>query len=608
MIASALSAGGCGGSHASSGFTADGGVGGDDATTADGGTGDDGPSLQGDSGPTCAQTTCSGDLHQVLCNGMVVQTCGADQGCAMGQCVAACDAAKANQSTVGCDYYTIDPDAYSADDGDCFAAYIANTWGSDVHITVDFGGKPLAPTFMYVPSGSGQSITYTPLSNGALPSGQVAIVFLANTTSAPVQCPKGVAAAYTAADAAQHGTGIGQSFHITTDRPVVAYDIYPYGGGDSAITAATLLVPTSAWDTNYVAADAYTGMSGAFEPWIAVVAQQDNTQITISPTASLIAGGTVQGTPAGMPHTWTINHGQVLQFTQSDGSEVNGSPIQSNAPVAVFGGITCMDVPTGSSACDAGHQQLVPVKALGHEYVYARYRDRYPGTVESPPVRIIGAVDGTMLTYDPAPPAGAPTTLNGRQMVEFTSATPFSVKSQDDKHPFYMAAYMSGCTAAGGSGAYTDCRGDPEFVNVVPPQQYLPSYTFFTDPTYPETELVLVRGKNAQGSFDDVTLDCLTGPVTGWQAVGSGNNYQYARVDLVTGNFQKVGACDNGRHQMQSKSPFGITVWGWGSAATGGQYRQPGGSGFYSQAVSYAYPAGASVQPITTVVVPPVPM
>jgi hypothetical protein len=47
-------------------------------------------------------------------------------------------------------------------------------------------------------------------------------------------------------------------------------------------------------------------------------------------------------------------------------------------------------------------------------------------------------------------------------------------------------------------------------------------------------------------------------------------------------------------------------VWGWGSAATGGNFGFPDG-GFYSQAVSYAYPAGASVQPINTVVVPPVP-
>jgi IgGFc binding protein len=210
------------------------------------------------------------------------------------------------------------------------------------------------------------------------------------------------------------------------------------------------------------------------------------------------------------------------------------------------------------------------------------------------------------LTYDPAPPSGAPTSIASRQMVEFRANTPFVVKSQDDKHPFYVAAYMTGCTEYSGNlGA--DCRGDPEFVNVVAPQQFVSSYTFFTDPTYPETELVVVRQKSHQGTFADVTMDCLGGAVTGWHAVDSGDSYEYARVDVETGNFMNVGMCNNGRHEMKSNTPFGLTVWGWGSMATGGAFRDPMVPGFYSQAVSYAYPAGMRVQPITTVTVAPTP-
>src|SRR5439155_75218 len=66
-------------------------------------------------------------------------------------------------------------------------------------------------------------------------------------------CPTGITPAYTTADAAVHGTGLGKAFHITTSAPVVAYDIYPYGGGTSAVTGAMLLLPRSAWDTNYAA-------------------------------------------------------------------------------------------------------------------------------------------------------------------------------------------------------------------------------------------------------------------------------------------------------------------------------------------------------------------
>jgi hypothetical protein len=233
--------------------------------------------------------------------------------------------------------------------------------------------------------------------------------------------------------------------------------------------------------------------------------------------------------------------------------------------------------------------------------VAVRYRDRFDGQQENPPWRMVGAVPGTVLTYDPAPPAGAPISLKTGQLVSFRSPGPFSVKSQDDKHPFYMSAHMTGCQET--DPTETDCRGDPEFVNVIPPQQYLSSYVFFTDPTYPETNLVLIRTKS-NGAFHDVMLDC-AGVLTGWKPVGNGGAYEYTHTDLVRHNFAPQGMCDNGRHEIHSNGPFGLAVWGWGTAETGGVFGQPGLAGFYSQAVSYAYPAGASIQPINTVVVPP---
>jgi hypothetical protein len=59
--------------------------------------------------------------------------------------------------------------------------------------------------------------------------------------------------------------------------------------------------------------------------------------------------------------------------------------------------------------------------------------------------------------------------------------------------------------------------------------------------------------------------------------VGSSGKYEYARVDLVKGGTPQ-GNCDNGVHKASSDAPFGLTVWGWDTT------------------VSYAYPAGMSVQ------------
>ncbi len=220
----------------------------------------------------------------------------------------------------------------------------------------------------------------------------------------------------------------------------------------------------------------------------------------------------------------------------------------------------------------------MPVKSLGHEYVAARYADRNPGEVESPPWTLVGAVDGTTLTYDPAPPAGAPSMLSGKQVVHFDADAPFSVKSQDDQHPFYLSGHMTG------HEMFSTFLGDAETVNVVPPAQFLDSYLFLTDPTYANTELVFVRALAMDNTFKDVTLDC-AGTLTGWQPVGTGGSYEVTRIDLVKAGAP-VGMCNNGAHTATSTAPFGLTVWGWDNA------------------VSYAYPAGMSTLPINNVVVP----
>lgn len=511
-----------------------------------------------------------------------------------------CKGLKSNtKSSAGCEYYVATPDVILDGAGACFAAFITNTWVEPVSVKVDYGGSTLDVTkFAYIPKGMGKSLTYTPLTTGTIPPGEVAILFLNRkggvfpTFGLNTNCPQGVNPAITDVDTATHGTGLGKAFHIVTSAAVAAYDIFPYGGGQSAMTSATLLLPVTSWDTNYIAVDAY-GAGPMNQPFIQIVGQQDGTKVTIS-ASNDIAGGT--GIPAAKkntPVTYTVNRGQILQLTQD--APLIGSVIQSTVPVGLWGGKSSLSIK--SCCADTGHQQIPPVRALGSEYVGVRYRNRYEGKEESPPWRVVGAVNGTTLTWLPATPPGAPLSLSLGQVVEFAASGPFVVKAQDAQHPFYMSAHMTG--AGEFDPDEKDGRGDPEFVNVIPPGEYLSSYTFFTDPTYPETNLVLVRTKGKDGKFSDVDLDC-AGIVGGWQPVGE---YEYARIDLVRGNFEPQGKCNNGRHEIKSGQPFGLTVWGWGSAATGPMGL---GSSFYSQYVSYAYPGGASVKPINSVVVPPV--
>jgi hypothetical protein len=593
----ALAMGGCGSRRNSAAFGNDAGVG--PLGGGDGG----GMMIGGETGGvSCSGPHCSSDLHSLVdCNNQVLMTCPPDQGCAGTGCVAACDSAKQNKTNIGCEYFAVEPDVVLDGAGACYAAFVANTWTTPVTVTLDYGGQSLnASTFGFIPTGTGQSTTYTPITNGQIPPGQVAILFLNRHPGLPtilkLDCPTGITPAITATDAATHGTAMGETFHIVTSAPVVAYDMFPYGGGQSAMTSATLLLPTSAWDTNYIAVDAY-GAGPLDQPFIQLVAQQDNTSVTINPSAAIAGGMGVAGSAQGVPQTYTLKKGQLLQFTQD--APLAGSVIQSNNPVGLWGGKSALAI---NGCCDdTAHQQIPPVRALGNEYVGVRYRNRYDGTEEAPPWRVVGAIAGTVLTYEPVPPSGAPSALGVGQVAEFSTNGPFVVRSQDAQHPFYLSAHMTGAApfdpSTNDPSQPADGRGDPEFVNVIPPGEYLQSYVFFADPTYPETNLIVVRAKGQKG-FSDVTLDC-AGALTGWQPVGTSGNYEYTRIDLVRHNFAPQGSCDNGRHEIHSDNPFGLTVWGWGSAETGQQFM-----GFYTQYVSYAYPGGAGVQPINTVVVP----
>jgi hypothetical protein len=206
---------------------------------------------------------------------------------------------------------------------------------------------------------------------------------------------------------------------------------------------------------------------------------------------------------------------------------------------------------------DHGEQMLAPVRALGSSYVAAPHAARKPGS--DPRIyRIYGAVDGTQLTYDP--PGVGPATVNLGQMIEIRTETPFVVESQGPDNPFAMFTYMSGAGDQGQGG-----WGDPDFVRLVPPAQYLSHYVFFTDPTYPFTALTVVR-KKKDGAFAPVALDCL-GPVTGWQPVGASGEFELAHVKLVD-HWTGQNGCNTGVRVMDSTAPFGVWVWGWGSEDT----------------------------------------
>lgn len=584
----------------------------------------DGPLFEG--GPLDVVTDCPdppycdpNDLGFVYKCGVRVYQCGSLEQCSMGQCKNPCVDTLGQDTSNGCEFYVAPIDTTDQGQGACYAVFIVNQWktGEPARMQVERGGVMLnVDGFTRIPSGKGTSIAYNPYSNAqGLAKDQIAILFLSRDPNAQgmptdpkvlANCPKGVVPAVVG-DPSVHGSGKGQAFRIKTNVPVVAYDIMPYGGGSSRIASATLLLPVNVWDTNYALWNAFPSPSftsdGRTGPTFMVFGKENGTSVWIKPNVALVGGGGLSGGSAGQSLKYTVNAGEYLQFTQNE--ELTGSAIESDKPIAVVGGDSLYQVPVGRNRADGGHQMLFPVKALGSEYVAARYRTRDNFQQESVPWRMIGLSAGTQLSYEPSAPVGAPTSLAAGQVAEFWAPGPFVVRSQDANHPFAFAQYMTG-------GELYDGEGDPEFINVLAPSQYLPRYTFFTDPTYPETNLVVVRVKDPMFGFPNVKLDCL-GAIGGWQPVGTQGRYELARVDLSKDDFNAVGNCDNGVHTIEGtftgadggligQAKIGVTVWGWGSPRTysGSDETNP----LSTRWVSYGYPAGADLKALNVVTFP----
>jgi IgGFc binding protein len=549
-----------------------------------------------------------------------------------------CATAAKAAGNLGCTFYSV-PFAfrYSAFmAGACHAMFVVNPGRQPVKLRLDRGGAdiPLAP-LARLPRGSGRSLELRPYDEVAgLAGGDVAILFLRaggmDNPSQDIACPEGVTAAERGVFANEAETSFtGRAFRLVADRPVAAYQIFPYGGGGSQVTSATLLLPTETWGAEHYVATPEDGTGTTF---VAVVAKEDGTEVSLRPTADVLPLRGMPATSRGGRLRVNLGAGELLWVATPFVTQPGRSPVTeistprkalaaslvvSSKPVGVIGGASCTFSPAvppllgQAGACDSVQQQAGPIAALGHEYAAVRHRTRLPPTGMTVPSRrdggapielfgeelgawqLMGVVEGTTLSYSPSKPEGAPTSLAAGQVVQFATKDAFVVRSQDADHPFYLGAFMTG-----GQGK-PEGQGDPDFVNVLPVAQYQSAYVFFTDPTYPETSLVVVRQKGADARFADVRLDCAAAPISGWRPLG---DLEFTWVDLATGNFQPaIAGCDTGRREMTSAAPFAVTVWGWGRGSVSIPTARQGGGLGTTNFTSYAFPAGGGVRRINRV-------
>src|SRR5262249_12626194 len=173
---------------------------------------------------------------------------------------------------------------------------------------------------------------------------------------------------------------------ITAQQPVVVYGM----NQRNATSDAFLAMPVTALGTDHYAMS-YGSMSFAPSSEIGIVAAVDNTNVTLTPTV------TTGSHLAGIPYSLTLNQGQtyLLQNTvPTAASDLTGSHISANKPIAVFSGHMAATIPTDTMCC-ADHlvEQLPPTAAWGKRFALVPLATRFKGDF----FRFVAATDGTQI-------------------------------------------------------------------------------------------------------------------------------------------------------------------------------------------------------------------
>jgi hypothetical protein len=168
-------------------------------------------------------------------------------------------------------------------------------------------------------------------------------------------------------------------------------------------------------------------------------------------------------------------------------------------------------------------------------------------------LRIVAQVDGTTVTFDPAPTAGTCGTLSAGGFCEVFISADTLVTSAE---PILVAHYLLSVIQAAGD------VGDPAIALAIPYEQYRTSYTFLIPSEYDEQYISLVVPQGGTAMLDGLDITGQLTPFAGGQFLGG-------RVPVMPG-----------QRKLECPGTCGFEAYG------------------YSNAVSYLFAGGLDLEQI----------
>jgi hypothetical protein len=334
--------------------------------------------------------------------------------------------------------------------------------------------------------------------------------------------------------------------HITASQPVsvVALDFTPQA------SAAFNALPTTLLGTNYcvMARATSIGTAGDYASLFAIVATADNTMVRITPSAT----ANLVGHP-GFYQVTNLMQGQTYQIgtnSKDRTSDVTGTWINSDKPVALLAGTTLADVPNANTP--AGNplvQEQLPVDTWGEQVLALSFAGRKGGDS----YRVLAATNNTVV-FTNGIVAG---TNQAGQFLDFILHGPVEFQGSQ---PIQVAQFANGQNFDGGPG-------DPGEVLLPPTGHYLQTNIVFTLPNdfkyygdgstgdFSTNYLNLIVPESA---LANTLVDGSTVAATNFVPIGTSGYYG---AQLTVTNATDMATS----HTVTSSQPIWVQVYGFGN-------------------------------------------
>ena len=250
--------------------------------------------------------------------------------------------------------------------------------------------------------------------------------------------------------------------------------LFVYGGNLEKYTSDTFLVLPK---QEYVQQNSYkyiavSYFSRHYDSSVAIVAQYNDTQLSISSKVDIIIDSTLNLTSA----TTSIILQEGETFHVQSLNDLTGLLVASNKPLVMMSGHKCTNVPTSEGACDHLVEQIPPVSSWGRKFATAPLKGRQAYDV----FRILASENLTMVEVNCTLSADQPTLYNttSTYMINEGNFVEFKVSSSqycwiEGSDSILVLQYAVGSSADG-------LTGDPTMIIVPAVSQYCKHYSLPT--------------------------------------------------------------------------------------------------------------------------------